>query len=86
MLAACSVLDASIVPGALQEDAPHRQCGGGKEMSAPIPLLPLARHAQVRFVDEGCGLKGLMRLPLASQSSPRELSQFVIDFRHEVAG
>ena len=30
-------------------------------------------------------LKGLMRLPLAGKPGPRELSQFVIDFRHELA-
>ena len=39
VLAAGAVLDALIVAGALDEDAPHRQRGGGKEMAAAIPLL-----------------------------------------------
>ena len=62
------------------------QRGGGKEMTAPIPLARLARDTQIGFVDERGRLKGLVRPALAGKPGPRELPQFVIDFRHELAG
>jgi hypothetical protein len=85
VLTARTVFDASIVTGALHQNAAHRQGGGGKEMPAPIPLARLAGDSKIRFVDERGGLQCLVRLPLARKPGPRELSQFVIDFRHELA-
>src|SRR5688572_33334801 len=79
------MFDASIVASALHQNAPHRQRGGSEEVTAPIPLAGPARDAKIRFVDQCGGLKGLMRLALAGKPGPRELSQFVIDFRHELA-
>src|SRR5215470_7750803 len=72
--------------GTLHQNAPHRQRGGGKEVPPPIPLAWLARDAQVGFVDESGRLKRLIRVALPGKPGPRELSQFVIDFRHELAG
>jgi hypothetical protein len=37
-------------------------------------------------VDKGSWLKRLVRLPLTRKPGSRELAQFVIDFRHELAG
>ena len=87
MLAAGAVLDALVVAGALHEDAPHRQRGRGKEVAAAIPLCAaIARDAQIRFVDERGRLQCLMRLSLAGEPGPRELPQFVIHFRQQLAG
>jgi hypothetical protein len=79
------MFDASIMASALHQNAPHRQRGSGKEMPAPIPLARLSRDTKIRFVNQRGRLKGLMRLPLTGKPGPRELSQFVIDFRHELA-
>jgi hypothetical protein len=67
------------------ENASHGQGGRRKEMTAPLPLSGLARHAQVGLVDEGSGLQCLMRLSLAGEPRPGELPQFVIHFWQELA-
>jgi hypothetical protein len=71
--------------GALHENAAHRQRRGRKEMSTSIPLARLARDAKIRFVDQRRRLKRLVRLAFPGKPGPRELAQFVIDFRHELA-
>ena len=64
-LATRAVFNALIVARPLDENAPHRQSGGGKEVTAALPLSGLVRHAQVGLVDEGSRLQSLMRLALA---------------------
>jgi hypothetical protein len=54
-------------------------------MPAPIPLAWLARDAKIRFMNQRGRLKGLVGLPFPGKPGPRELAQFVIDFRHELA-
>jgi hypothetical protein len=56
-------------------------------MSATIPALlaAVACHAEIRLVNERGRLQGLMRLPLARETRPREFAQFVIDFGQQVA-
>ena len=88
MLAAGAVLDALIMPGPLHENPPHRQCGCCKEMAPAIPFLrrTIARDTQIRLVDERGRLERLMPLAFAGQAGSRELPQFVIHFREQLAG
>jgi hypothetical protein len=81
------VLDSLIVTGALHQNAAHGERGGGEKMAAAIPLAIFASagHAQVGFVDERSGLEGLMLVALARQTGPRQLPEFVIHFRQQVA-
>jgi hypothetical protein len=74
--------------GPFHENAPHRQSRCGKKMAAAIPLLrgPIAGHAHVRFVDESCGLEGLIPIALAGEAGLRKLPQFVIHFREQLPG
>jgi hypothetical protein len=88
-LSARAVPEALIVTGSLDQNAAHRQCSRGKEMTAPIPLLVLliAGDAQIRFVNERCRLQRvrLAAVALARQPRSRQLAQFVIHFRQELA-
>jgi hypothetical protein len=56
-------------------------------MAAAIPVLPfaVADQAEVRLVDQGRGLQRLPRF-LVGQPLGRQLPQFVIDQRQELAG
>jgi hemoglobin-like flavoprotein len=85
VLCAPAVLDTLIMARPLHENAPHCQGGRRKEMTAPLPLSGLARHAKVGLVDEGSRLQGLIRLSLASEPRPGELPQFVIHFWQQLA-
>jgi len=69
------------------QDPAHRLSRGGKEMATVIPMLPLAisNEAQISFVDERSGLKGLPSLLLA-QVSGSEFAQLAIDQREQVVG
>ena len=84
---AAAMFDALIMAGALDENAAHRERGGGEEMPAavPAPLLPIAGDAEIRLVNERRRLQRLIRLPLARETGPREFAQFVIDFRQHLA-
>ena len=80
------MLDTLIVPGALDENAAHRERRGGEEVAAPLPapLLAIARNAKVGFVDERRRLERLIRLALARETGSREFPEFVIDFRQHL--
>ena len=86
LLSAGAVLDPAVVARAFDQDAAHRQRGGRKEVAAAIPLFGLTRDAKIGFVHERGRLQRLMRLPFAGEPRPRELAQFVIHFRQQLAG
>ena len=83
-----TVFGALVMARTFDQDAPHRQCRGGKKVTTPIPLLcrPVARDAQERLVHERRRLQGLVRLALASETCFREFAQLVVDFRQKLAG
>ena len=74
--------DALVVPRALDQDAAHRERGGGEEVPppVPVPVLAITGDAKVRLVDERRRLQRLVLLALACEAGPRELTQFVIHF------
>jgi hypothetical protein len=68
------MLDPPVVARALDQDAAHRERGGGANVSAAVPAASVivAGDAQIRLVDEGGRLERLVRLPLAGEPRPRE--------------
>jgi hypothetical protein len=86
VFAACAMLDALVMTGPFDQNAPHRQSSCGEEVPAPIPLSRLVGDAQVGLVYERRRLQCLMRLSLTGEPGPRELAEFVIHFRQQLAG
>ena len=52
-------------------------------MGPVFPGRVLLDEAEIRFVDEGCGLQGVVRTFLV-QVAGREAAQFVVDERHQL--
>ena len=76
-----------LVPGPVDQDAPHGLGGRGEEVPAAVPvpgLLP-AHQPEVGLVDQGGGLERLARL-LLGQLLGRQLAQLVVDERQELLG
>jgi hypothetical protein len=72
--------------GALHEDAPHRFRRRREEMPAVLPLLSLlADEPQIGFVNQGRGLKGLVRR-FMSHPPRSELAQFFVNEREQLIG
>src|SRR5262245_13134950 len=76
-----------LAAGVLDEDAAHGLGRGSEEVTAAVPVLGLfdVHQPQVRLVDQGGGLEGLVRL-LLSQPLGRQPAQFVVDQRQEFRG
>ena len=69
----------SLVPGIVNEDAPHGFGGGGEKMGAVLPDgLAVAAGKEPGFVDEGGGLQGLAR-GFAGEFLRGEFAQLVAD-------
>jgi hypothetical protein len=66
----------------LDEDSPHGLGGGGKEVTAALELL-VAEQSQVGFMDQGCGLEGVVG-GLVSHSNGRQFPQLVINERKKL--
>ena len=82
-----AMLDAAVVPGALDEDAAHGDRRGGEEVSAPVPpaIGAVAGQPQVGLVDEGGRLQREAGR-LARDPRPRQPAQLVVDLRQELCG
>src|SRR5262245_34520176 len=84
-MAAAAVLETTLAPGVLDEDAAHGLCGRSEEVAAAIPLLCplLIDQAKIRLMDQCSCLQGLPGLflghPLGSQ-----FAQFIIDQRQQL--
>ena len=80
-----AVLDAAIVAGALDEDAPHGNGRGGEEVAAPVPasVAAVAGKAQVGLVDERGGLQRQAGwLPCDARTG--QSAQLVVDLRQKL--
>jgi hemoglobin-like flavoprotein len=83
-----AMLDALIVPRALDEDAAHGERRGGEEMA---PSIPAARrlpggNPDVGFVHERRRLKRLIRLPFTRKTRSRQFAELVVHFGQKLAG
>ena len=80
------MLDAPLVAGSFDENAPHGLGGGGEEVAPTIPVLGLLHVDQplVGFMDEG---RRLERLPglFASQPYRGQLPELVVDEGQQLA-
>jgi hypothetical protein len=74
-----------LAAGVLDEDAAHGLGGGGEEMPAAVEPLPVADQPEVRLVDQGRGLQGVVG-GLACHPDGRQLPQLVVDEREELGG
>ena len=70
----------------IDEDPSHDRDAHADEMSTILPVSCLVAHqAQIRFVYQGCRLKG-MTGALVSQLEPRETAELVDDQRNQLIG
>src|SRR5262249_39384881 len=85
--AAAAVLAAALAARIIDEDPPHRLGGSGEEVSAAVPVPPLAlpHPPQVGFVDQGGGLQRLAPR-FVGQALSSQLGQFVVDQRQQLLG
>src|SRR5262245_42090804 len=84
---ASAVADAVLAAGGLDQDAAHGFGRGREEVAAVVPAVPVRRpdEAQVRLVNQGSGLKGVVGV-LPGQSRGGELPQLGVEEREEVGG
>src|SRR6516165_11695311 len=77
----------TLMPGLLDEDAPHRLGGGGEEVATILPgrAVRVADQPEVGLVDQRCRLEGLSRR-LAGEPGLGEPPELLIDDGHQLAG
>jgi hypothetical protein len=86
-VAVAAGLEAFFVAGALHQDPPHRLGRCGKEMAATVPLLRLGtvHEAQIRLMDQGCGLESLAGA-FARHFLRRQAPQLIVHQRQQLLG
>jgi hypothetical protein len=84
-LASAAVSDSLFSTRALDEKPPHRFGGCGKKVAAAVPVLRLFNidKANIRFVNQGRGLKGLPRLFVA-QLLHGQFAKFIVKQRQQL--
>lgn len=77
---AAAAFEPAFAAGVLDQNATHCLSRGGEEVTAIVPMSfrLVADEAEIRFVNQGCGLESLAGR-LVSQSMTRELAQFAVD-------
>ena len=82
----CAAFQTGLVPGLVNQDAPHGLGGGPEEMGTSAPLLLVRTgQAQPGFVDERGGLQGLAGF-LLRHPGGGELAQLLINEREQLIG
>ena len=86
MLDLSAPLRGYVRPRVIHQDPPHELGGDTEKLGAVLPLDPaLVHHSQIRFVNEGGRLKGMIAtLPL--EMTPGQAAQFLVNQRHQLLG
>jgi hypothetical protein len=70
-----------LFPRVVHQNSPHQLRSHGEEVNLILPMDRCAAdQTQVRFMDQGCALQGVVG-GLAGQTVPRQAAKFVVNKR-----